>query len=534
MAAQLALLPDYLTGHLQLTLLALLVGIAVSVPLGIVLTRREWLERPTLGVVNAIQTIPSLALLAVMVPLLAALGLPSIGFLPAIIGLSLYSLLPILRNTVAGIRGVDRSLVEAARSVGMTPAEQLRIVELPLALPLIVAGIRTAAVWTVGMATLATPVGATSLGNYIFAGLQTRSFPAVLTGSVAAAVLALVLDGLVGALETGVRQRRRGRIALALAVLAVLASYAVATGAARLFGRERAIVVGAKNFTEQYILAEILREYLRDRSGLATEATSSLGSTVVFDALRSGEVDVYVDYCGTLWSTILQRSDVPADRKTCIDETRRFLAERYGVGLISALGFENAYALAMRRSDAERLGVRTIGDLVRHAPDLTIGGDYEFFARPEWRSVKSTYGLRFAEQRSMDPALMYQAAAQGSVDVISAFTTDGRIDTLGLVLLEDDRHAIPPYDAVVLASPHFVRERPDLVADLETLTGSIPADEMRALNHAVDEGAETPAAVARRFLNERAWEPAPSADPSDARPAPLPGSTAGSPSGPPG
>lgn len=506
MGAQLALLPDYLTGHVQLTLLALAVGIAVSVPLGVLLTRRERYERPTLALVNVIQTIPSLALLAVMVPLLAGLGLPSIGFLPAIIGLSLYSLLPILRNTVAGIRGVDRSLVEAARSVGMTPAEQLRLVELPLALPLIVAGIRTSAVWTVGMATLATPVGATSLGNYIFAGLQTRSFAAVLTGSVAAAALALVLDGLVGALETGVRERRRGRIALALAVLALLGSYAAATGASRLFGRERALVVGAKNFTEQYILAEILREVLRDGSGRPVETKGSLGSTVAFDALRSGDVDVYVDYCGTLWSTILQRSDVPPDRQTCLDETRRFLAERHGIDLVAALGFENAYALAMRKSDAERLGIRTIGDLVRHAPNLTMGSDYEFFARPEWKSVVSTYGLRFGEQRSMDPALMYQAAAQGSVDVISAFTTDGRIDAEGLVVLEDDRRAIPPYDAVVLASPRFARDEASLVDDLAALKDSLSADAMRALNLAVDEGRETPEAAARRFLSSRATE----------------------------
>jgi ABC-type proline/glycine betaine transport system permease subunit len=167
MSEQLALLPAYLTGHLQLTLAALLIAIATSLPLGILAVRTPRLEQPLLAIAAVIQTIPSLALLAVTVPLLAALQLRSIGFLPALIGLTLYGLLPILRNTVTGIAGVDPALKEAARGVGMTAGQQLRRVELPLAMPVIVAGIRTATVWTVGTATLSTPVGAPSLGNFI-------------------------------------------------------------------------------------------------------------------------------------------------------------------------------------------------------------------------------------------------------------------------------------------------------------------------------------------------------------------------------
>lgn len=256
MSEQLALLPAYLTGHLQLTLLALLFGIALSVPLGIVATRIGWLEQVVLGTAGAIQTIPSLALLAVMVPLLAALGLESIGFLSAIIGLTLYGLLPILRNTVTGIRGVDPALKEAALGVGMTPAQQLRRVEVPLALPVMVGGIRTATAWTVGMATLSTPVGATSLGNYIFSGLQTRNFIAVLVGSIAAAVLALVLDALVHRVEIGIRDRRRGVLVPSLGIFALLYAFTAITLTASFLGTSRApIKIGAKTFTEQYILA---------------------------------------------------------------------------------------------------------------------------------------------------------------------------------------------------------------------------------------------------------------------------------------
>lgn len=208
MSEQLALLPAYGMAHLQLALLALFVGLIISVPLGVLAARVSWLERPALGIASAIQTIPSLALLAPMVPLLAALGLPSIGALPAFLGLVLYSMLPILRNTATGITSVDPALLEAADGLGMTPRQRLRRVELPLALPIIVAGIRTSTVWTVGIATLSTPVGATSLGNFIFSGLQTRNLSAVMVGCVACAALALALDGLVRLTGVGLVQRR--------------------------------------------------------------------------------------------------------------------------------------------------------------------------------------------------------------------------------------------------------------------------------------------------------------------------------------
>ncbi len=267
MSEQLALLPEYLSAHLRLTLSALLAGTLIAVPAGILVSRWRRLEGPVLGLAGVIQTIPALALLAVMVPLLSGLGLPGIGPLPAFLALVLYSLLPILRNTVAGLHGIDPAVIEAARGVGMTGGQRLVQVELPLALPVILAGIRTATVWTVGMATLSTPVGAASLGNYIFGGLQTRNSAAILTGCVAAATLALVLDGLVRSIGLALGARRRGALVAALALLAASApgpGLPAGRGAAP---RRRAVVVGAKTFTEQYVLAEILAETVRAEHG---------------------------------------------------------------------------------------------------------------------------------------------------------------------------------------------------------------------------------------------------------------------------
>jgi osmoprotectant transport system permease protein len=514
MAEQLALLPGYLTAHLQLSLVALLIGTGVSVPLGIWVTRRRGLEQGVVGLASVIQTIPSLALLAIMVPLLAATGallegsgirVRSIGYLPAIIALTLYSILPILRNTVTGLSGVDPALLDAARAVGMTRREQLRRVEIPLAMPVIIAGIRTAAVWVVGTATLSTPVGATSLGNYIFSGLQTRNTTAVLVGCVAAALLAIVLDQLIAGLEVGMRDRKRGRLRASAAALLVLCGYTMLSFVAgRSSDSERAVAIGAKTFTEQYILAELIAARIVDETGVPTRLVASLGSTFAFDALAAGEIDVYVDYTGTLWATLMKREGVPEDRSRVLDEVREWLSDTHGISVVGALGFENTYALGMSSARAKELGLSRISQLGRASRSLEIGGDYEFFQRAEWKALRQTYGLDFGKERSMDSSLMYQAVATGEVDVISAFSTDGRIAALDLVLLEDDRGVIPPYDAIVLAGRRVATEHPEVIDALVGLVGKIPASTMQTLNLAVDRDARTPAEVARTFLDQLA------------------------------
>ena len=489
-----------MTAHLQLALLALLIGIVVSVPLGVVISRVRWLEHPVLGLASIVQTVPSLALLAIMVPLLALLGLPSIGFLPAFIALTLYSVLPVLRNTVTGLAGVDPALIEAARGVGMTKRQQLWQVELPLAMPVLIAGVRTATVWTVGMATLSTPVGAPSLGNYIFSGLQTRNLNSVLVGCVAAALLALTLDALVRLIAAGWEHQRRSLLLPALAVLSGLYLYAgVTLGRTLSPTREREIVIGAKTFTEQYILSEILARQITHRTGHAARVAQSLGSTVAFDALRTGGIDAYVDYSGTIWATVMHREPGPP-REEVLRGVESYLEGTHGIKMAGSLGFENAYALAMRHDKAEALGVRTISDVVPHASEMTIGGDYEFFQRAEWKTIRDRYGIGFKTERSMDPSLMYQAVANGSVDMISAFSTDGRIAAYDLVLIEDDKGAIPPYDAIVLVGKK-AGGRADVLNALQELSGTIDAEAMRRMNLAVDAEKQHPATVAQAFLD---------------------------------
>lgn len=494
-------LPSFLGGHLRLTLIALAIGLALSLPLGVLATRVAWLERVVMTAASVIQTIPGLALLAVMVPLLAALSLPSIGMLPALIALSAYSVLPILRNTVTGIRGVDPALIEAARGVGMSERQRLRLVELPLALPVIVAGVRTASVWVVGTATLSTPVGAPSLGNYIFAGLQTRNDAAVLLGCVGAAALALSLDALIRLLEWAVSKRRAAARNLVLAIFGLGYVWVLAAPLLAAFSGpddDKRVVIGTKPFTEQYILGELLREQIATNTQLEPELMPSLGSMVAFDALVAGDVTVYVDYSGTLWTNVMEREPT-ASREQVMTELERWLASEHDVVLVGALGFENAYTLAVPAGSAQRLGLHSIADLTAHAPGWTIAGDYEFFSRPEWARLREVYGLEFGTTRTMDSSLMYEAARSGEVEVISAYSTDGRLDAYALAVLEDPGGAIPPYDAVILVNGEHARAHPELIDALAQLVGRIDASHMRAANRAVDLDGRTIESVAAQL-----------------------------------
>jgi osmoprotectant transport system permease protein len=498
------LLPDYLSQHVLLSAAALALGLLISLPLVVIASRRAAVRWPVLGFASVVQTVPSLALLALFYPLLLVLSSASaylfgyrfsaLGFLPSLLALTLYSMLPILRNGVTGLMNVDPAIIEAARGVGMTDRQRLFRVELPLAAPVLMAGIRTAAVWVIGAATLSTPVGQTSLGNYIFSGLQVENWVAVLFGCGAAVALAIVTDQLLALVESGVRRRALLRVwtGLGLLVAGVVAAAMVQGGGER----QATYIIGAKNFSEQYILADLMSSAIRN-SGHAASTRVDLGSVIAFRALANNDIDAYVDYSGTVWANVMGRKEWPS-RGQMVQEMRTVLRRENGVLLLGTLGFENAYALAMRRDRAAALGVRTIADLAQHSPELALGGDFEFFSRPEWIAVRDRYGLRFREQRQFQPTFMYRALASRQVDVISAFSSDGRIAADDLVVLEDPLQAIPPYDAIVLISPARASD-PGLRRALEPLIGKIPIELMRQANYAVDRDADklSPAQAAR-------------------------------------
>jgi osmoprotectant transport system permease protein len=479
-------LPDYLGNHVRVALAALALGLAVSLPLALIARNRPVMRGTLLAVASIVQTVPGLALLALFYPLLLALAQLSLkwfgvdfsafGFLPSVLALALYSMLPVLRNTITGLQSIDPALIEAAEGVGMTGGQSLRMVELPLALPVIMAGIRTAAVWVIGTATLSTPIGQTSLGNYIFAGLQTQNWVFVLFGCAAAALLAIIVDQLLSLIESGFRVRRRWRVVIgALGLVALVLSTLTPTMAR---GRTT-YIVGAKTFTEQYVLASLLTERI-DAAGFSASPREGLGSSVIFEALASNDIDVYVDYTGTLWLNQLKETGTPS-REALLANLSKTLADKYRVTLLEPLGFENAYAIVMPKAKADALGIHSIADLAAHSAQMSIAGDYEFFSRPEWAALQKIYGLHFRQQRQMQPDFMYAAVTAGDVDVIAGYTSDGLIAKYDLLVLDDTRHAIPPYDAVILLSPNRADDS-QLKAALAPLRNAIPIATMREAN----------------------------------------------------
>jgi osmoprotectant transport system permease protein len=485
MIAALGQLPPLVASHLLLAGAAMLLALVIGLPLGLFAARRPRAGGAILAGASLIQTIPGLALLALFYPMLLWLSslvggaIPALGFLPALLALTLYALLPILRNVVAGLNGIDPAVRQAADGVGMTAGQKLRLVEIPLAAPVAMAGIRTAAVWTIGAATLSTTVGYPSLGNPIFSGLQTENWSLVLAGCSGAAGLAIAADTVLALIERGLAKRRRLPLLAGLILLVLGLAAALAPAFA---SRQQTVVVGAKNFSEQFILARVIGARL-EAAGYRVAYREGLGSAVAFRALAAGDVDVYVDYAGTLWTGAMGRTDT-APSAAMLADMASWMAAGPKTAIVGALGFENAYALATRAG----AGMASLADLAARAPGLSLGADLEFLDRPEWRAIRDAYGLHFRDQRAYNPTFMYRALSSGQADVISAFSSDGRIAAEKLVVLADPKGATPRYDALLLASPARAHDARFLAA-LRPLIGAIPVDVMREANYQVDRDA---------------------------------------------
>lgn len=489
--------------HLLLVLVATTAAAIVGIPTGVLLTRRPRLSKGVLAAASILQTIPSLALFGFLIPLLGSYG---IGRAPAIIALFLYSLLPIIRNTFTGINGVDPAVREAARGMGMTDWQMLTQVELPLALGVIIAGVRVATVIAVGTATIAAAIGAGGLGMYIFRGLRTLDRTLLLAGAVPAAIMALGADFTLGWIEKrlapGTKRRSNKTKWLALAAsgaAACVIAFFYFTGGAS--SSER-IVVASKDFTESRILAELVAQAIESKTGLPVERRFELSGDVLHSAMLSGQIDSYVEYTGTAFTAILKHRPI-TDPRAVYDQVKQDYESQFNLEWLDPLGFNNTFAILVRGDDAQRLNLKTVSDAARFAHEWRAGFGQDFMSRADgYPGFAQAYGLKFsAPPLEMDLSLTYQALANHQVDLIAGNSTDGLIDKLGLFQLEDDRRYFPPYEAAPVFRKATLERHPQIVDAMKALAGKLTDAEMRRLNYAVDAEKRDVKEVVREFLS---------------------------------
>lgn len=492
--------------HLVLVFAATALAVAFGVPLGILLTRRKSLQTPVLGIANILQTVPSLALFGLLIPLPFIGG---IGARTAIIALTLYSFLPVIRNTVTGILSVDAKTKEAATAMGLTDWQVLKMVELPLAAPVILTGIRVAVVIAVGVATVAAAVGAGGLGTYIFRGLRQNDNNLLLAGALASAILALFLDFALGQLEksfdykTRIENSRRRFIAAgSLALILAIFGFSFIQNPKSEIQNQKTVRVGSKDFTESVILAEILAQML-ERRGIAVERQFELGGNLAHDALLSGNLDVYPEYTGTAYTAILKQKPV-TDTERVYNETRQTYAEKFALTVSPPLGFSNDFAILVRGDAARKNNLKTISDAVPLSRNWQAGFGQDFMSRADgYAGFSRAYNFNFARQpREMDLSLTYRALAAGQLDIIAGNSTDGLIAALDLFQLADDKKYFPPYQAVFIAR----NDKAEILREtFEKLRDAISTDEMRRLNYAVDGDKIAPRAAAEKWLKEKGF-----------------------------
>ncbi|MFG6148795.1 ABC transporter permease/substrate-binding protein [Halobacillus sp. B23F22_1] len=481
--------------HLQISIIALVIATLISVPLGLILTRKKRLAEPIIGATAVLQTIPSLAVLAFLIPFFG------IGQTPAVIALTAYGLLPILRNTYTGIKEVNPALREAATGMGMNSFRRLSKIELPLAMPVIMAGIRTSMVLIVGTTTIAALIGAGGLGDLILLGLDRGGdVNLILLGAIPAAILAIALDLILRLFErTSAKSGFRSLVSL-LVIAALVALGPLAFG-----GKiQNDITIGAKLGAEPAILINMYKLLIEEETDLNVGLEENLGKTdLVFGALQEGSIDMYPEFTGTAIVSLLESEAESNEEGEVYEQAKEGMAEEFNLAFLEPMEFNNTYAVATTQETAEQYDLETIGDLRAVEDEITAGFTLEFNDRQDgYQGMKEIYGLDLREVRTMDAGLRQGAIESGEVDVIDAYATDSYMIDLDLTVLDDPENLFPPYQGAPLMREETLEQYPEIEEALNQLSGQISDDEMREMNYEVDFNDRDPEEVAREYLTE--------------------------------
>lgn len=494
--------------HIKLTAISVGLAILIGVPLGILISYASKISKPVLSIANVIQAVPSMALLGFMIPFLG------IGAVPAVVAVVLYSLLPIIKNTYIGIESINDQTLEAAKGIGLKPFQILSRVQIPLALPVIMAGIRIASVTAVGLMTMAAFIGAGGLGYLVFSGIRTVNNSQILAGAIPACILALVMDFLLGLVERlvtpismqkGDVQKKKKKRTMQKVVLGAAACLIAAIFLFTSFGStgntERMISIGSKDYTEQAVLGNLVSELIEARTDIKVDRKLDLGGTkVCFDALKKGDIDLYIEYSGTAYSDTLRHPPI-SNMDEVYQTVKKELLEQYNIEVLKQMNFNNTYVMAVTQETAQKYGLETTSDFAKIANKMTSGTTFEFSNREDGLlGLQKTYGFQMGNSLTVDGAPRYTALVNQEVDVVDAFATDGLLKKFGLKTLKDDLNFFPPYYAMPIMMDDTLEKYPEIVPLLEELGEQLSNDVMIELNYRVDELHESPKQVAISFL----------------------------------
>lgn len=477
--------------HIQISFIALFFAVLIAIPLGIYLTNKKKIAESIIGISAVLQTIPSLALLGLLIPLFG------IGKVPAIIALVVYALLPILRNTYTGINEVDPSLKEAALAMGMNRSKRLVKVELPLAMPVMMAGIRTAMVLIVGTATLAALIGAGGLGDIILLGIDRNNTALILIGAIPAAILALIFDVALKKLES--LSFKKNITTLSLISLAALVMIFFPLLSSK---QQDEIVIAGKLGAEPEILINMYKLLIEQETDLTVTLKPGLGKTsFVFNALKSGSIDIYPEFTGTAISEFLKGEAINNNQEDVYLQAKEGMQEQFDMVMLSPMNYNNTYALAVSEELAESYQLQKISDLKPIEQKVKAGFTLEFNDREDgYVGIQKRYGIAFTTLATMEPKLRYQAIQSGDINLLDAYSTDSEIRQYKLRVLEDDQALFPPYQGAPLLRKETLIDYPEIGEALNQLADHITDDEMREMNYQVNVEGKLAAEVAKEYL----------------------------------
>lgn len=493
---------DLTIQHLEISMTAVIIAAVLGLILGVIISEYEKSSSFVLGVVNFIYTIPSISLLGILIPF------SGIGNSTAIIALTIYGLLPIVRSTYTGIKNINPIIIEAAEGMGSTRFQILYKIKLPLAVPVIMSGLRNMVVMTIALAGIASFIGAGGLGVAIYRGITTNNVAMTMAGSILIAVVALIFDTILGIIEKSLNKKGnkkyKVKIKIIYTISSILILVIIITSVLNIKSEKNTIKIATKPMTEQYIIGEMMSSLIENKTDLNVKLTQGAGggTSNIQPAMEKEEFDIYPEYTGTAWNNVLKKKGIY--NESMFLQLQDAYNKDYEFKWIGMYGFNNTYGLAIRKEIADKYNIKTYSDLAKYSKNLVFGAEYDFYEREDgFNDLSKAYGLKFKKNVELDIGLKYKAIKNKDIDVMNIFTTDGQLNTSNIVVLKDDKNFYPSYMCGNVVRKEIIENHPEIKEVLLELNNKIDNKEMSKLNYEVEVEGKEPKVAANEFLTER-------------------------------